>query len=178
MTSAPLPPLPPLSLPPHLDVRESLIPDAGYGLFARRKIRDGKRIGRYRGTVYWSGTASDVVPESHKPYLMDTVEGGVIDGYRFDNHMRWANHSEEPNAYAHLENDGVVFFFALRDIEEGEEIYIDYGYDPTVPDTTITVPRCQICGCAGVSQELIDIRLKDKEPKELYCWACPTTHVI
>lgn len=175
MTSAPLPPL---SLPPHLDVRASLIPGAGHGLFARRKIREGKRIGRYRGTVYYNRSASDSVPESHKPYLMDTVEGGVIDGYRFDNHMRWANHSKTPNAYAHLENDGVVFFVALRDIKEEEEIYIDYGYDPTVPDKTVTVPRCQICSSAGVKQELVNIDYKDQVPAELYCLVCVKTHVI
>ena len=120
-------------LPPHLAVLPSLIAGAGMGLFAKRKIRDRRRIGRYRGWSYREHAASDTVPEAHKPYLMDTIGNGFIDGYTLNNHMRWANHSAEPNAYAHLESDGVVYFVALRDIEEGEEIYIDYGYDPTVP---------------------------------------------
>ena len=173
MTSAPPPPL-----PAHLkvDVRPSLIPNAGWGLFARERIRNGRRIGRYRGTVYYNRSGSDSVPESHKPYLMDTVEGGVIDGYRMDNHMRWANHSTMPNAYAHLENDGVVFFIALRDIEPDEEIYIDYGYDPTVPDRTVTVPRCQVCHSAGVRGEYVNIDYKKE--RDLYCLVCVKTHII
>lgn len=167
-------------LPPHLkvDVRPSLIPNAGLGLFARCAIREGRRIGRYRGTVYYNRSASDTVPESHKPYLIDTVEGGVIDGYRLDNHMRWANHSRTPNAWAKLENDGVIFFHALRDIEADEEITIDYGYDPTVPDMSApVVPRCLECGAAGVRGSLISVECKD-EPTQRYCIVCVPTHIV
>jgi SET domain-containing protein len=132
-------------LPPHLEVKASLIPGAGMGLFARRLIKNNRKIGRYRGIYYASRSDGDSLPASHKPYLMDTIytvsrsgrgDTGIIDGYTLRNHMRWANHSIKPNAYAHLESDGVVFFKALRDIQAGDEIYIDYGYDPTVPDTT------------------------------------------
>ena len=123
----------PRPFPPHIEVRTSLIPGAGMGLFAKRLIKAGRKIGRYRGTTLYKHSASDTVPESHKPYLIDTIENGVIDGYTERNHMRWVNHSTSPNAYAHLESDGVIFFIALKNIKAGDEIYIDYGYDPNDP---------------------------------------------
>jgi SET domain-containing protein len=160
-------------------VKASLIAGAGKGLYATRKIKENKKIGRYRGVYYRHRSAGDTVPESHKPYLMDTVDGGVIDGYRFNNNMRWVNHSTTPNAYAHLENDGIVFFKALRDIEQGEEIYIDYGYDPTVPDKPAKrVRRCEKCGSAGVRGAIIFADATPDQRVDLYCLVCIPTHAI
>jgi SET domain-containing protein len=140
---------PPRPLPAFLEVKQSLIAGAGMGLFATRRLLADRRIGRYRGDVYFSVSASDLVPEHHKPYLMATVEDGFIDGYTLRNHMRWANHSADaPNAYAHLENDGVVFFYTLRRIEAGEEILIDYGYDPTVSERDESIARMLHCAAS------------------------------
>jgi len=137
-------------LPPFLEVKESLIAGAGKGLFAKRNLREGRRLGRYRGDLYYGKNAardaSDSVPESHKPYLMGTIEMGFIDGYTMRNHMRWANHSStEHNAYARLENDGVVFIVTERRIKAGEEILIDYGYDPTVSERDDRIARMLHC---------------------------------
>lgn len=154
-------------LPPHLEVKASLIPNAGMGLFARRDLRDGRRIGKYRGTTYYKRSSSDYVEESHKPYLMDTIEGGFIDGYQLNNHMRWANHSRTPNAYAHLENDGAVFFITLRDIRAGEEITIDYGYDPTKPE----IPRCRHCHTATVLSSWLNLSETNR-----ICLVCMLLH--
>lgn len=120
-------------LPRCVEVKRSLIEDAGMGLFATRKIPRDKRIGVYRGTIL-SREAADLLPKERKPYLMEHLGDDVIDGYRMDNHMRWANHSYTPNAYAKLYSDGVIRFISLRRIRKGEEIYIDYGYDPTIPE--------------------------------------------
>ena len=150
-----------LLLPAHLDVRRSRILGAGMGLFARRRIRNRRRIGKYRGTYFANRAAidrPDCVPLENRAYLMDSLGDGVVDGGTLTNHMRWANHSDEaPNAYARLENDGVIFFIALRDIEPGEEILIDYGYDPRTRDESLPKPayyyyscfRCPRCGTAG-----------------------------
>jgi SET domain-containing protein len=124
----------PRPLPHFLEVKISLIPGAGLGLFAKRALRADRKLGRYRGDYYKDRAAADGLPAHRRPYLMDTIEGGIIDGYSLHNHMRWANHSSEPNAIAFLMEDGVVFFHTLRRIEAGEEIYIDYGYDPTVSE--------------------------------------------
>ncbi len=132
-------------LPHYLEVKPSLIEDAGLGLFAWRKIKNNIRIGKYRGVDYPSAKAAECIPASHKPYLVYIGRGRVRDGYQMNNHMRWANHKahvegrppthpDEPNGWLHLMEDGVVYLSTLRDIEAGEEIYIDYGYDPTTPD--------------------------------------------
>jgi SET domain-containing protein len=135
----------PLHLPRHLEVKESLILGAGMGLFAKRLIRKnkmyrntfiGKPIGVYKGTRY-AKKKGDSLRAEKKPYLMKGRPGEVIDGSRLDNHMRWINHSTMPNAVAVWNDDGTVEFYAIRNIEEGEEIYIDYGYDPTVRDKSL-----------------------------------------
>jgi SET domain-containing protein len=140
-------------LPPHLEVKQSLILDAGMGLFTKRKIKKDKRIVRYRGVYYKRTEASDTVEESHKPYLAH-IEGRLLDGYQLNNHGRWANHKahidgrhpndpNEPNALLMLMDDLVVFLVALRDIEAEEEIYIDYGEEFQFPGDP---PLCMECG--------------------------------
>jgi SET domain-containing protein len=84
----------------------------GKGLFARRDLDEDAYIGTYRGM----GTRRDgkyvlwTFPDDSKPA-----------GRRGLNMFRYLNHSEEPNA----EFDGYDLF-ALRDIEEGEEITFNY----------------------------------------------------
>lgn len=143
-------------MPPHLEVKPSLIPNAGMGLFTTKKIRKDKKIGKYRGIDYPSYPRG--LPKERRPYLVYLGSGQVRDGFQLNNHMRWANHKkhvkhkirtlargvtwihrdsshpDEPNAWLELNEDKVVYVKALRDIEPGEEIYIDYGYDPTKPD--------------------------------------------
>jgi SET domain-containing protein len=138
---------------PHLEVKTSLIPNAGKGLFTNKKIRKDSKIGKYRGTSYPSHPH---LPRERRPYLVYLGAGGVRDGFQMNNHMRWINHKkhrkyrdpyddrvwlhrdashpDEPNAWLELNEDKTVYVKANRDIEAGEEIYIDYGYDPTVPD--------------------------------------------
>lgn len=49
----------------------------------------------------------------------------MIDGAQGGNSARWVNHSFEPNCEAEQQGSR-VFFHALRDIEPGEELFIDY----------------------------------------------------
>jgi SET domain-containing protein len=123
-------------LPPWFEVKESLIADAGKGLFVKRSYRQDQKIGRYRGRSY-ARKEADSLPAERKPYLFASLPGQVIDGYSFNNHMRWVNHSTDPNAYVELRSSGVLVFRALRDIEAGEELYIDYEYDPKTPDKSL-----------------------------------------
>lgn len=165
-------------LPPHLEVKPSLIPGAGMGLFTRRAIKKKKRIGRYRGVIYSSRIdAYRSTPKNHRPYFINGIQNEVIDGYSFKNHMRWANHSSTPNAYAILENDGVIFFEAARDLAAGEEIYINYGYDPTVAEESEPIQRCRRCHSARVSKDLISMSASQGSCC-ITCWLRPPVTII
>lgn len=97
---------------PHLQVRRSAI--HGRGLFPRAPIRAGTRIGEYRGERTTRNGA----------YVLWIQEDGTVYGIIGRNELRFMNHSASPNAWF----DGPVLY-ALRLIEPGEEITLDYGED-------------------------------------------------
>lgn len=110
-------------------VAESTIPGAGKGMFARKKISAGKRLGRYIGDLI---TCEEAEKRQDKTYFMFSKKGYVVDGARLDNTMRWVNHStDRQNAEANIYPNGSIIFETLRTVKPGEEIFIDYGYDPT-----------------------------------------------
>jgi hypothetical protein len=102
----------------------------GLGVFARRKIRKGERI---------EESPVIVVPASE----IEHIEKTVLKDYYFvwgDDEEQAAlmlgpcslcNHSYRPNAVFTLKPEKLAIeFAALRDIEAGEEITINYNGDP------------------------------------------------
>ena len=87
----------------------------GRGLFAVRRIRAGRLIGRFEGRP----TRRD---GEHVLWLFD--DDGGEEGLRVTNQLRFLNHSSRPNA----ELDGVDVY-AIRNIQSGAEILIHYGND-------------------------------------------------
>lgn len=87
----------------------------GRGLFAAGEIAAGEWIGTYAGPA---------VDEDGMHVLWVEEDDGEWTGYDGTNCLRYLNHSSSPNA----EMDGLECF-ALRDIADGEEITIDYGWD-------------------------------------------------
>lgn len=129
-------------MPAHLKVKRSKIPGLppgmDRGMFARERIEVLDTIGRYRGRLI-TAEAADRLPAWKKPYLLKKMDGMVIDGSGMTNSMRWANHSStEPNAEFVEEKDKVIVV-AMRDIEAGEEILVQYSdsYDPEKPDRSL-----------------------------------------
>jgi SET domain-containing protein len=78
---------------------------------------------------------------------MDGLPGQIVDGFNLRNHMRWINHSKEPNAKAYVYGDQLgaskIVIRALRYIKKGEEVYINYDYDPTQPDKSLISAYCK-----------------------------------
>jgi hypothetical protein len=61
-----------------------------------------------------------------RPHVFfDLDDGRVIDGAQGGRSARWVNHRCEPNCAAEQQGSR-VYFYALRDIEPGEESFIDY----------------------------------------------------
>jgi len=95
---------------PIVEARNS--PTHGTGVFAVEPIEEGAFIGTYQG----SPTAVD---GTHVLWVDDGKGFKGVDGTGV---LRYLNHSRTPNTWF----DGRDLY-ALRDIDEGEELLFDYG---------------------------------------------------
>lgn len=94
-----------------VEVRESAV--HGKGVFARRRLRRGQRIGRFEGEeTTENGT--------YVLWLIDE-DGGEV-GIRGRNALRFLNHGDPANAEF---RDAELF--AIRNVQPGAELLIDYG---------------------------------------------------
>ncbi len=94
-----------------IEVRESRI--HGRGIFARKRLREGQRIGRFEG---------DVTKRNGTYVLWLIGEDGSEIGIRGQNLLRYLNHGETPNA-EFLEEE----LYIIRNVQPGSELLIDYG---------------------------------------------------
>jgi len=91
-------------------------PIHGRGLFAARALAAGQLIGVYRGPV--------VEEDGAHVLWIENDEGDGWIGYDGQNEMRFMNHAGQPNA----EMDGLNCY-ALENIDQDDEITIDYGWE-------------------------------------------------
>jgi SET domain-containing protein len=89
-------------------------------------IAGGTRLIEYKGERITDQQSEALYADSTHTFLFMLDDTMVIDGGQGGNTSRWINHSCEPNCEA-SEEDGRVFIDALRAIEAGEEITIDYN---------------------------------------------------
>ncbi|MDC0366806.1 SET domain-containing protein-lysine N-methyltransferase [bacterium] len=120
-------------------VAPSTIPKAGKGLFAAVNIPKGTVLGHYTGKVL---STDEQEPDSAYMLIACTrpswlsakefeakkdKEGCVtIDGAVDGSILGYANDNADENAINADINDNATFT-AARDIEKGEEIFVDYG---------------------------------------------------
>ncbi len=107
------------------------------GMFAARPIPEGARIIEYLGekiTKAESSRRADAWHEKAKKggdglvYIFDLNKRYDLDGNIPNNPAKYINHSCNPNCEA-VNIRGRIWIIALRDIEAGEELGFDYGYD-------------------------------------------------
>ncbi len=113
-------------------VKKSTIPGAGKGVFAATRIPKGERIVQYKGKLI-SKELSEKRAEKHRKkkevWIFQLNEYYDIDGSRGGNEARFINHSHDPNCEPVNYDDEEVWIEAIRDIEKGEELFYDYGFD-------------------------------------------------
>ena len=97
----------------HGGIKVKASPIHGKGVYALRRFRRGAYIGTFRGVE---------TQEDGTHVLWVTDEEGRQTGIEGRNELRFLNHDSEPNA----EFIGLDLF-ALRNIQPGREIMIDYG---------------------------------------------------
>ena len=138
-----------------IEVRESGV--HGRGVYATKPIPKGARIIEYTGRrVLWENVPND--PDDPHTFLFGLDNGiEVIDPTIRGNEARWINHSCDPNCEAIEEEDERVFIYALRDLQQGEELFYDYALQVDEPITREVAEesRC-FCGssrCRGTMLE-------------------------
>ncbi|HEX2043059.1 MAG TPA: SET domain-containing protein [Acidimicrobiales bacterium] len=102
----------------------------GRGIVAGRRFTEGELIERIPVIV---------IPADEWELVGESVVGAFCFNWGDDNdataialgHGSLFNHSYQPNAFAQLRmRQRLIEFVALRDIDEGEEITINYNGDP------------------------------------------------
>ena len=137
----------------------------GNGVIATAPIKKGEPIVEYKGKLITHDQAdqqyhSDV--SSGHTFLFTLNEEWIVDGNDQGNIARWINTGCEPNAIAFIHSEDKkkpdpkkdrVIIEALRNIENGEEIIYDYGFDFDVPLTPELLKawecRCGSPKCTG-----------------------------
>lgn len=111
-----------LTLAPGLTIKKS--PIEGKGCFSVAHFKRGRKIAEYAGEKITNAEANRKA--SRRRLRICAINNRwSLDGSRGGNGTHYINHSCEPNTYMKILY-GHILFIALRDIELGEEITIDY----------------------------------------------------
>jgi SET domain-containing protein len=121
-----------------LEVKKSNI--YGRGCFARKHFPARKKIALYAGELV-RGRRRIAARQNQQDAIkvISLNDDTAIDGAVGGNETAYINHSCAPNAFMRVVPGDRVAFFALRDIQPGEEITMDYR-DPEHP---------QVCKCGA-----------------------------
>ena len=111
-----------LELAPGLAIKNS--PIQGKGCFATAHFRGRRKIAEYAGERIRNAEANRRA-NRRRLRICAINERWSLDGSRGGNGTHYINHSCTPNAFMQILYDHILFI-ALRDIEAGEEITIDY----------------------------------------------------
>ncbi|MFN6040030.1 MAG: SET domain-containing protein [Bacteroidota bacterium] len=120
-----------------LIVKKSKIPGAGKGLFTTRPIEKGSRVIEYRGEIIAWKEYSQRVKENKDGYLFFVSRKVCIDAFSTPQYKaRYANDAlgyvrvKGIKNNSHYETEGEkCFIVATKNINAGEEIYVDYTRD-------------------------------------------------
>jgi hypothetical protein len=127
----------------------------GWGLCAGIFLPKGTFVMQYIGEIYSidSQYGQGKLKEYRNKtctYLMSISKNEVIDPTYKGNLARFINHSCEPNCETqkwHVLGEICVGIFTLRDIQEGEELTFNYGFD--ILKTTFQKCLCGAKNCKG-----------------------------
>jgi uncharacterized protein len=117
----------------------------GQGVFALEAVPPRLKIGEIRGESISVNEARARATRSERIMIVELSDRRAIDFSHSSDPMRYTNHSCQPNARLCIRN-GRVEFYALRGIETGEEITVNYG--ETHHEGRLLC-RCGAQGCIG-----------------------------
>jgi uncharacterized protein len=117
----------------------------GKGAFAGEVIAARKKIGELGGEIISQKEGRKKVAAAKRVAMVEFGNGKSLDASVASNVLRYINHSCSPNVYMRICYPRVEFY-ALRQIEIGEEIICNYGlthHDGKLPC------RCGSIACKG-----------------------------
>ena len=118
-----------------VEVKESVLPGAGKGLFAKELIPKGTRIVEYKGKIStWKEVDDD---DGNNGYIYYVKRHHVIDASRYANSLaRYANDAKGlrrvtgiTNNAEYVEEGLKVYIKSRKNIPAGTEILVEYGKD-------------------------------------------------
>jgi SET domain-containing protein len=118
---------------------------AGQGLFAEQDMRQGTKIIRYIGEKI-THEESDRRLAAGNVYIFGLDERFAIDGSTDKNTARFINHACDPNCQTE-QFGNTIWIVAIRDIEAGEELTYNYGYEGN--DEPAEPCHCGAKNCCG-----------------------------
>jgi uncharacterized protein len=134
----------------------------GRGLFAIKTIPPDTQLIEYLGERI-TKAESLVRCEEENAYIFTLDDQYDLDGDMPWNPARWANHSCSPNCEAY-DVEGQIWLFSKREIQAGEEITFNYGYD--LEDYQEHPCACGSPACVGfmVAEEFFGVIQRRRDP--------------
>lgn len=132
-----------------------------WGVFAEEAIPKGRKVIEYTGERI---SRAETARRADAPlnYLFTLDSYWTLDGSVGGSGAEFINHSCEPNCYAWIFK-GHILYMAARDIRAGEELTIDYRFEPDVP----LVPcACGAAGCRGTINLKKERRIRRAAPRK------------
>ena len=134
----------------------------GWGMKTKRPIMSGDFIMEYVGEVvsekeFKLRMLTEYIEDTHH-YCLHLDGGTVIDGHRMGNECRFVNHSCEPNCEMqkwNVKGEFRMALFALRDIQQNEELTYDYNFSLFNPH------EGQKCLCGSLDCRLVNYLFKN-----------------
>ena len=118
----------------------------GQGAFAGEAIPARRKIGEIRGEAISVREARRRAKGAARIMIVELSERRAIDASQSSDPLRYTNHSCQPNAVLRI-RQGRVEFYAMRDVQAGEELTVNYG--ETHHEGTLRC-RCGAAGCVGL----------------------------
>ena len=107
-------------------LKPSSIQNGGIGVFATHAIKSGTKLMLNKEGGESRMVDPDYIPEALKHFCI-VLQNGKLKAPREFNHLWivwYLNHSKYPNAELNQQENN---YFAIKDIQEGEEILINYN---------------------------------------------------
>lgn len=118
----------------NLEVKESKIKGAGKGLFTKVHIKKGQLISRFTGELIENEKVEDLNSNEKFLYLIEWDEKYTLNVEHSNCFAKYANDAEGIKKTKMFSNNSEMcwkkndlFLRAIKDIKEGDEIYVSYG---------------------------------------------------